>query len=43
MGKRISVPDAHMLIRIAEIFEVSVSEILGSKLSNDTDIDVVAE
>lgn len=41
--KGLSVPDADMLIRIAEIFEVSVSELLGSRLDNETDVNIVAE
>lgn len=41
--KGLSVPDADILIRIAEIFEVSVSELLGSKLDNEKDINIVAE
>jgi transcriptional regulator with XRE-family HTH domain len=41
--KGLSVPDADMLIRIAEIFEISVSELLGSKLDNNTDINIVSE
>ena len=30
--KGLSVPDADMLIKIADIFEVSVSELLGAKI-----------
>ena len=30
--KGISVPDADMLIKIADIFEVNVSELLGAKI-----------
>jgi len=41
--KGLSVPDADMLIRIAEYFEVSVSELLGKRLENETDINIVAE
>jgi len=41
--KGLSVPDADMLIKIAEIFEVSVSEILGAKIDNEIDINIVAE
>ena len=41
--KGLSVPDADMLIRIAEYFEVSVSELLGKRLDNETDINIVAE
>lgn len=32
--KNLSVPDADTLIRLAEILEVSVSELLGSKIEN---------
>ena len=41
--KGLSVPDADMIIRIAEVFEVSVSEILGAKIDNEIDINIVAE
>lgn len=41
--KGLSVPDADMLIRIAEIFEVSVSKLLGSKIEHETDTNIVAE
>jgi putative transcriptional regulator len=41
--KGLSVPDADMLIRIAGVFEVSVSELLGAKLNNEADINIVAE
>lgn len=41
--KGLSVPDADMLIKIAELFEVSVSELLGSKLEDEKDINIVAE
>jgi putative transcriptional regulator len=41
--KGLSVPDADLLIRIAEIFEVSVSELLGAKLDSEKDINAVAE
>jgi len=40
--KGLSVPDADLLIGLADVFEVSVSELLGSKLENDTEIDSVA-
>ena len=30
--KGLSVPDADMLIKIADIFEVSVSELIGAKI-----------
>lgn len=35
--KNLSVPDAHTLIRLAEILEVSVSELLGSKIENENE------
>ena len=41
--KGLSVPDADLLIRISEIFEVSVSELLGSKIDDETKLDAVAE
>lgn len=34
--KGLSVPDADTLIRLAEIMEVSVSELLGSKIETDS-------
>lgn len=34
--KGLSVPDADLLIRIAELFEVSVSNLLGSKMDTDS-------
>ena len=41
--KGLSVPDAELLIRLSEIFEVSVSELLGSKIENEENVDVIAE
>lgn len=41
--KGLSVPDAEMLMKIAEIFEVSVSELLGAKIVNETNQTDVAE
>ncbi|MDD3796555.1 MAG: helix-turn-helix transcriptional regulator [Lachnospiraceae bacterium] len=41
--KGLSVPDAEMLIRIAEIFEISVSELLGEKIENEADQNDIAE
>lgn len=41
--KGLSVPDAEMLIRIADIFEISVSELLGAKIKNDTNNNEIAE
>ena len=43
--KGLSVPDADMLIKIADIFEVSVSELLGAKIGekNEQDVNAVAD
>lgn len=41
--KGLSVPDADMLIRIAEVFETSVSELLGAKISSEADTNNIAE
>ena len=41
--KNLSVPDADTLIRLAEIFEVSVSELLGAKIENENTASDVAE
>ncbi len=41
--KGLSVPDADMLIRIAEIFETSVSKLLGAKIVDEADTNHVAE
>lgn len=45
--KGASVPDADLLIRIAEIFEVPVSELLGSKtvigMDTDMEVNIIAE
>ena len=35
--KNLSVPDADTLIRLAEILEVSVSELLGSKIETENE------
>ena len=40
MEKGLSVPDADMLIKIADIFEVSVSELLGAKIGEKKEQDV---
>mgnify|MGYP001776167739 FL=1 len=37
LEKNLSVPDADTLIRLAEILEVSVSELLGSKIENENE------
>ena len=41
--KGLSVPDADTLIRLAEIMEVSVSELLGSKIETESTSGGVAE
>lgn len=41
--KNISVPDADTLIRLAEILEVSVSELLGTKIEGENATSDVAE
>lgn len=41
--KGLSVPDADMLIRIAEILETSVSELLGAKIVDEAETNHVAE
>lgn len=40
--KGLSVPDAHMLTKIAELFEVSVSDLLGAKIEEDQNVNEVA-
>ncbi|MCL2153768.1 MAG: helix-turn-helix domain-containing protein [Oscillospiraceae bacterium] len=41
--KGLSVPDADILIRIADTFEVSVSALLGARIETETEINAVAE
>ena len=41
--KGLSVPDAEMLQRIAEVFEVNVSQLLGAPINRNENIDVIAE
>jgi len=41
--KGLSVPDADLLIRIAEVFEVSVSELLGGRIEAEQELNAVAE
>ena len=41
--KNLSVPDADTLIRLAEVLEVSVSELLGAKIENENAASDVAE
>ncbi len=40
--KNLSVPDADMLIRIAELFEVSVSDLLGEQINREPEMNQVA-
>lgn len=40
--KGLSVPDADMLTRIADLFEVSVSELLGTKIEEEKNVNEVA-
>lgn len=41
--KGLSVPDAGILIRVAEILEVSVGELLGSPIETPENVDVIAQ
>ena len=41
--KGLSVPDAEMLQKMAEIFEVSISQLLGSSINQDENVDIIAE
>ena len=41
--KGLSVPDAEMLQKIAEVFEVDVSQLLGSSIHQNENVDVIAE
>ena len=41
--KGLSVPDAEMLQKIAEVFEVDVSKLLGSPINRNENADVIAE
>ena len=41
--KGLSVPDAEMLQRIAEVFEVNVSQLLGSPINQNENVDIIAE
>ena len=40
--KGLSVPDAEMLTRISELFEVPVSELLGVKMESEAEVNEVA-
>lgn len=41
--KGLSVPDADTLIKLADYFEVSVSELLGSKVETEIDSNIIAD
>ena len=41
--KGLSVPDAEMLQNMAEVFEVSVSQLLGSSINQNENVDIIAE
>ena len=41
--KGLSVPDGDLLIRLADIFEVSVGELLGARIESEQEISAVAE
>ena len=41
--KGLSVPDAEMLQKMAEVFEVSVSQLLGSSINQNEKVDIIAE
>lgn len=41
--KGYSVPDAEMLQKIAEVFEVDVSQLLGAPINQNENVDVIAE
>lgn len=40
--KGLSVPDADMLIRIADLFDTSVSELLGSEIEQEVNVSEIA-
>ena len=41
--KGLSVPDAEMLQKTAEVFEVNVSQLLGSPINQNENVDIIAE
>ena len=41
--KGLSVPDAEMLQKIAEVFEVNVSQLLGSPINQNENVEIIAE
>ncbi len=40
--KGLSVPDADMLVKIAELFDISVSELLGVNIDNNEDSKIIS-
>lgn len=43
MGKGLSVPDADMLIKIAETLEITVSSLLGAEIDEENNSNSLAE
>ena len=41
--RSLSVPDADILMQLADILEVSVSKLLGAKIENEKEADAIAE
>lgn len=41
--KGLSVPDAHLLVKLADVLEVSVAELLGGNIPNSEDTNELAE
>ena len=41
--KALSVPDADLLIQLADIFEVSVSDLLGTEIPNEQEVNAIAD
>lgn len=41
--KGLSVPDAEMLQKIAEVFDTGVSQLLGSSIKQNENVDIIAE
>ena len=41
--KGLSVPDADLLIRLAQCLDVTVSELLGAKIENEKELDAIAQ
>ena len=41
--KGLSVPDADLLIRLADVFEVTVSELLGARIEDEQEVSAIAE